>query len=220
MTTISRDEGRAARLVSAADATDGFLDPEEGRALVAAARLAAASPHPLLEVGSYLGRSTLYLAAGLCAAGDSEAVLFSVDHHRGSEEMQAGWEYHDGSLVDPLTGRMDSLPRWRARIESAEAEDLVVGVIGDSARVAANWSTPLSLVFIDGGHGEEVAWADYRGWSEHLVTGGLLIFHDVYPDPSEGGRPPYECYLDAISSGRFEERNGPRVGSLRELVRC
>jgi predicted O-methyltransferase YrrM len=214
-----RSTQRAEALLAEADTTEGFLSPDEGRALMrAATRAARANAHPLLEVGSYLGRSALYLAAGLCAAGDGDAVLFSIDHHHGSEEMQAGWEHHDASLVDSSSGRMDSLPRWRARIDAAGAEDLVVGVIGDSARIAANWTTPLGFVFIDGGHGDAVAWADYREWSAHIAPGGLLLFHDVFADPADGGRPPYECYLDAISSGRFVERPGSNVGSLRELT--
>ena len=100
---------------------------------------------------------------------------------------------------------MGSLGAWRRAIEMAEAEDLVVGVVGDSARVAANWSTRAALVFIDGGHGAGPCWADYRGWARHVAAGGFLVFHDVFPDPAEGGRPPYECYLDALGSGRFTE---------------
>jgi predicted O-methyltransferase YrrM len=195
----------------------GFMPPDEGDALYDAARAAAdAVPGaPLVEVGSYCGRSTVWLGA---AARDAGTVLFAVDHHRGSEENQAGWEWHDAALVDPRTGRMDTLPAFRRTIESAGLEDVVVAVVGESPVVARHWSTPAALVFIDGGHGVEPARADYDGWARHVAPGGRLAIHDVFPDPADGGRPPYEeIYLPALASGRFEEI--AVAGSLRVLER-
>jgi hypothetical protein len=186
------------------------LSATEGRSLQEAASAATRSGlGPLLEIGSYLGRSTLFLAAGIVAAG-APTVLYSLDHHHGSEEMQAGWPDHDPSLIDKATGMMDSLPRWRRRIEECEADDIVIGLIGRSDLVAANWATPLSFVFIE--------WADYRGWSPRLAPGGLLAIHDVFADPRSGGRPPYECYRDALDSGRFVEVPAYAAESLRVLV--
>jgi predicted O-methyltransferase YrrM len=216
---MTLDHGtRAEELVRHAATTPGFLSATEGRVLQRAAAAATrAELGPLLEIGSYLGRSTLFLAAGVVEAGAS-TVLYSLDHHHGSEEMQAGWPDHDPSLVDEATGQMDSLTRWRRRIDECRADDVVVGIVGRSDIVAANWTTPLSFVFIDGGHGTEVEWADYRGWSEKLAPGGLLAIHDVFPDPADGGRPPYECYLDALASGRFVEATGYAAESLRVLL--
>jgi predicted O-methyltransferase YrrM len=214
----STEHARAEELHLLAEATTGFLSSAEGRVLRdAAARAASSGLGPLLEIGSYLGRSTLFLTAGIVEAGAS-TVLYSLDHHHGSEEMQAGWPDHDPSLVDTTNGKMDSLMRWRRRIEDCGADDVVIGVLGRSEIVSANWTTPLSLVFIDGGHGTEVEWADYRGWSAKIAPGGLLAIHDVFPDPSDGGRPPYECYLDALDSGRFVEATGYAADSLRVLV--
>ena len=211
---------RRDELLARAAGTPGFLPLEEALALSNAAERAARSAKgPLLEIGSYLGRSTLFLAAGVVASGRDDVTLYSLDHHRGSEEMQAGWPHHDPALVDPLNNKMDSLPHWRRHLEQAGAEDLVVGIVGRSATVARDWTTTLSLVFIDGGHGEEVAWADYAGWAPKVATGGLLVIHDVFENPAEGGRPPYECYLDAISTGAFVEDRGAGSGSLRVLVR-
>jgi predicted O-methyltransferase YrrM len=213
-------DDRTRRLLAAARAAEGFMPDEEGTALhEAAARAAGEGPEPLLEVGAYLGRSTLYLAAAVCRAGAGRGLLYSLDHHHGSEENQAGWEHHDPTLVDPETGRMDTLGRWRRTIELAGAEDLVVAVVGDSARVAAAWTTPLRFVFVDGGHGVEPAWADYRGWAPKVVAGGVLAIHDVFPDPADGGRPPYEIYCAALASGCFEEDAGAGCGSLRVLRR-
>ncbi len=172
---------------------------------------------PLLEIGTYCGKSALYLGS---AARDTGAVLFSVDHHRGSEENGPGWEHHDASLVDARTGRTDTLPWARRALEDAGLEDHVVLVVGASATVAAAWAAPLALVFIDGGHGEEVASADYRLWGPKVAAGGYLAIHDVFPDPADGGRPPYEMYLDALASGRWVEEEPLGCGSLRVLRRA
>ncbi|MEZ5159692.1 MAG: class I SAM-dependent methyltransferase [Marmoricola sp.] len=90
--------------------------------------------------------------------------VFTVDHHRGSEENQAGWEHHDSSVVDPEFGLMDTLPTFRKAIARAGLEDQVIAVIGKSTTVSKHWRTPLSLLFIDGGHSEEPAQADYTGF--------------------------------------------------------
>ncbi len=192
------------------------MPEDEGAALHRAGLAAAAAGiGPLLEVGTYCGKSALYLGDAARAHGQ---VLFSVDHHRGSEENQAGWEHHDTEVVDD-TGRMDTLPFARRAVAAAGLEDHVVLVVGVSVTVAASWAAPLSLLFIDGGHGEEVAWGDYRAWTPHVATGGLLAIHDVFEDPAEGGRPPYELYCDAVTSGRFSEVPGAGCGSLRVLRR-
>jgi predicted O-methyltransferase YrrM len=205
------------RLRDAALAAVGFMPPDEGDALYAAARTAAAAVPgaPLVEIGTYCGRSTIWLGA---AARDAGTVLFTVDHHRGSEENQAGWQFHDESLVDGRTGRMDTLPVFRRTIEAAGLEDVVVAVVGPSPVVARHWTTPAALVFIDGGHGVEPARADYEGWSGAVAPGGRLAIHDVFPDPADGGRPPYEeIYRPALASGRFREVAA--TGSLRVLAR-
>jgi MMP 1-O-methyltransferase len=211
-------EARATALLAAAHATQGFLPEDEAMALhEAAARAARASLGPLVEIGSYLGRSALFIAAAIAASG-TDTLLYSVDHHRGSEEMQAGWEHHDASLVD-ASGQMNSLGRFRTGLENAGATDLVIGVLGDSARIAAHWPGSVGLVFIDGGHGDAIEWADYVGWTPHLPVGGRLVIHDVFEDPRDGGRSPYRCYRDALDSGAFEEEDEVSCASLRVLIR-
>ena len=198
-------------------ATKGFMPEHEGDALHAAAIAAAeAVPGaPFVEVGSYCGRSTIWLGD---AARHSATALFAVDHHRGSEENQAGWEHHDRELVDETTGLMDSLPRFRSAIHAAGLESTVVAVVGPSPVVAAHWATPVAMLFIDGGHGVQHARADFEGWTPHVAAGGTLAIHDVFPDPADGGRPPYEeIYLPAIAGGRFELAS--IAGSLRTLLR-
>jgi predicted O-methyltransferase YrrM len=202
-----------AGLRRAAEAADGFMPPVEGLALFdAAAQYAARGP--VLEIGSYCGKSTIYLAAAARAAGQP---VITVDHHRGSEEHQPGWEYHDPALVDAATGRLDTLPRLRATLAAAGLEDDVVVVVGRSAEVAALWGTLLGMVFIDGGHSEQAALTDYEGWAPWVAPGGVLAIHDVFPDPADGGRPPYLVYQRALKSGAFTEVGV--TGSLRLLER-
>ncbi len=197
-------------------AAKGFMPPEEGDALYAAAVAAARSVDgPMVEIGSYCGRSTVWLGGAARLTG---RMLFAIDHHRGSEENQPGWEHHDPTVVDPRTGRMDTLPMFRSTIHDAGLEDVVVAIVGQSPTVARYWATPLSLLFIDGGHGDEPARLDYDGWSPHVAVGGTLAIHDVFPDPAGGGRPPYEqIYLPALRSGGFAEIGA--IGSLRLLRR-
>jgi predicted O-methyltransferase YrrM len=198
-----------------AEATRGFMPPEEGLALHAAAvQVPADVVGPLLEIGSYCGKSAVYLGA---AAVESDRVLFSVDHHRGSEENQPGWEWHEPDLVDPAVGRIDTLPWFRRTITGAGLEDVVVAVVGESVTVARWWSTPLALLFIDGGHGRQVAHADYDAWAGKVAEGGRLAIHDVFPDPRDGGRPPYEIYRRALEGGLYDEIAA--CGSLRVLER-
>lgn len=198
-------------------ATTGFMPPEEGDALhVAALEAGTACPgSPFVEVGSYCGRSTLWLAD---AARRSRTVVFAVDHHHGSEENQEGWEWHDPSLVDPETGRMDTLMRFRRTIVAAGMDDVVIAVVGQSPSVAKYWSTPLALLFIDGGHGVEPARQDYLGWTPHVARGGVLAIHDVFTDPAQGGQAPYdEIFRPALESGLFALES--TCGSLRVLRR-
>jgi predicted O-methyltransferase YrrM len=207
---------RRDHLFAVARAAEGFMPDDEGEALYRAAlRAGRASPAAtFVEVGAWCGKSTVYLGAAAEASG---AVLFSLDHHHGSEENQAGWEHHDPGLVDPDTGRIDTLPHWRRTVGRAELEATVVGLVGDSPIVAGRWSTPLDFCFIDGGHGDVPAWADYRGWSPHVPVGGLLAIHDVFPDPADGGRPPFDLWRHALDSGAFTEDG--ECGSLRVLKR-
>ena len=195
------------------DQVKGFLDPEEGRALYDHAHEAALSG-PVLEVGSYCGKSTVYLGEA-CRARD--VSLFAVDHHRGSEEHQPGEEYHDEQLFDSGAGLMDSFREFRRTMREAQLEEIVVPVVASSAVAARNWHSPLGMVFIDGGHSMEAALTDYRSWSNHVVKGGYLAIHDIFPDPSEGGQAPYEIFKLALASGLFEEH--ARIKTLGILRR-
>ncbi len=191
----------------------GFLDVDEGAALYEHA-LVAADLGPLLEVGSYCGKSSVYLGT---ACKSKQTILFAVDHHRGSEEHQLGEEYHDPDLYDARFSKMDSFPQFRHTLACANLEDVVVPIVALSVLAARYWTTPLSLVFIDGGHSMQAALNDYRSWAGHIIRGGLLVIHDVFPNPAEGGRPPFEIWKLAQESGLFEAL--PLVKSLGVLRR-
>lgn len=201
-------------ILAAFEAAKGFMPVDEGLALYAAAAEAATLGLPLVEVGTYCGRSTILVADAARGAG---VLAVTVDHHRGSEEQQPGWEYHDATVVDPEVGRMDTLPTFRRTLHAAGLEEHVLALVGRSPQAAAVWQAPVGLVFIDGGHTDEHATADYEGWAPHLAPGGLLVIHDVFADPADGGQAPYRIYRRALESGAFTEISAH--GSLHVLRR-
>ncbi|MGC8509456.1 MAG: class I SAM-dependent methyltransferase [Acidimicrobiales bacterium] len=207
---------RLDELLALAEATPGFMPRDEGLALYEHARAYGdqTAGGTWLEIGAWCGKSALYLGA---AAEASASVLYSLDHHHGSEENQPGWEHFDAALVDPFDGRLNTLPTWQHTIARAALESTVIGLVGPSAVVAHHFTQPLDVLFVDGGHGARVAWEDYELWTPKVVPGGLLMIHDVFPDPADGGRPPYEIYCAALASGRFIPR--AERGSLRVLER-
>jgi len=193
------------------DSVRGFLEPPEGEALH---DTAAEVCHlaPCLEIGSYCGKSTIYLGTACQAQG---ATLFALDHHRGSEEHQPGEGYHDPGLYDEDAGAMDSFREFRKNLCAAGLENTVVPVVAPSAVAARHWATPLSLVFIDGGHSLGAAMMDYESWAPKIVSGGVLAIHDIFPNPGEGGQAPYKVLQRALASGQFEEMR--RVKTLALL---
>ncbi|MEV8633988.1 class I SAM-dependent methyltransferase [Streptosporangium sp. NPDC051023] len=202
-----------ADLLHAAKRAKGFMPHAEGLVLFETA-VEYGPRGPICEIGTYCGKSAVYLGAGARQAG---SVVLTVDHHRGSEEIQPGWAYHDPTLMDPRFGKMDSLPTFRHTIAAAGLEEEVIAIVGRSERVAELWNTPLAMLFIDGGHSQDPVTRDYEGWAPHVVQGGALVFHDVYPDPAEGGQAPYHVYLRVLASGAFKEVR--QEGSLRVLER-
>jgi predicted O-methyltransferase YrrM len=200
------------RELAVARVAKGFMPDAEGLALHRAG-IDGGRAGPLLEIGSYCGKSAVYLGT---AAREAGTVLFTIDHHHGSEENQAGWEHHDAEVVDARTGRMDTLPFFRRTVEEAGLEDVVIGVLGDSPTVGRYWTTPLGFLFIDGGHAEAVAMADYETWARHVVVGGVLAVHDVFDDAADGGQAPFHVWERAVAEGFTPLAT---TGSLRTLRR-
>jgi predicted O-methyltransferase YrrM len=211
--TTSEGAGIPADLLEHARAAKGFMPEDEGAFLH---RLAVEhlGDGPGLEIGSYCGKSAIWLGA---AARATRSTVFTLDHHRGSEENQAGWEHHDPTLVDDELGLMDTLPTFRHTIARAGLEDVVVAVVGASTTVAAHWRTPVSLLFIDGGHAEVHAQNDYSGFARWVAPGGVLVIHDVFERPEEGGQAPFHVWQRAVASSAFTPTE--TVGSMRALAR-
>lgn len=201
------------RLFTFAEQITGFMPADEGRALYDAA-LRYLADGVGVEIGTYCGKSTVLLGG---AARQTGGVLYTVDHHHGSEEHQAGWEYHDASLVNPDTGLFDTLPTLRRTLDAAGLDEYIVAVVGKSPVAARGWRTPLRLLFIDGGHSEHAARQDFDGWAKWVDTGGALIIHDVFPDPADGGQAPFRIYREALHTGDFREVSA--TGSMRVLER-
>ncbi len=192
----------------------GFLDPDEGETLYRHA-LEAATLAPCLEVGSYCGKSTVYLGSA-CKAVNS--ILYAVDHHRGSEEHQPGEEYHDESLFDADEKLVDTFREFRRTLKIAGLEENVVPIVAPTRVASKRWVNPLGMVFIDGGHSMSAAQTDYRAWVQFIVPGGVLAIHDLFPDPSQGGQAPITIYRLALASGMFEELPGVKtLGLLRRV---
>ncbi|MDA1073412.1 MAG: class I SAM-dependent methyltransferase [Proteobacteria bacterium] len=189
------------KLLSDPDLVKGFLDPAEGARLYDLVSTAPAGP--VLEVGSYCGKSTLYLGS---ACFVQNRILYAVDHHRGSEEHQLGEEYHDPSLYDADVQKMDSFRTFRTTIDQAGLQNTVVPIVAASELAGRHWATKLAMVFIDGGHSLEAAMTDCKTWSPHIVPGGFLAIHDIFENPADGGQAPHQIYKHSIASGLFVER--------------
>ncbi|MCH9666873.1 MAG: class I SAM-dependent methyltransferase [Actinomycetia bacterium] len=203
----------SATLFNLADRVTGFMPADEGNALYNTA-LGYLGTGIGVEIGTYCGKSTVLLGA---AAKQTGGLVYTVDHHHGSEEHQAGWEYHDATLVDPASGLFDTLPALRRTLDSAGLDDHVVAIVGRSHVVARGWRSPLRFLFIDGGHTEEAANRDFEGWAPWVEVGGALVIHDVFPDPADGGQAPFHIYRRALKTGDF--RAVAATGSLRVLER-
>lgn len=196
------------------DSIKGFLSDDEAAALYQRA-LEVSGQGPVLEIGSYCGKSTIYLGLA-CRRTDS--TVFALDHHRGSEEHQLGEFFHDPDLYDSSEGVMDTFRDFRHNISRAGLNDTVVPVVAGSDAAARHWHTPLSMVFIDGGHSLDAALTDYRCWMPHLKRGGILAIHDLFDDPHEGGQAPFAIYRMAQASGLFESlEQVDSLGVLRRL---
>ena len=189
----------------------GFLNHQEGLALYEIAKTVS-HLGPLLEVGSYCGKSTAYLGQ---AAQYTDNVVFAIDHHRGSEEHQLGQEYHDKDLYDPVAERINSFTLFEKNINDLKLNDTVIPIVAPSQLVAKFWKTPLGMVFIDGSHSEESAQADFENWAHQILPGGVLAIHDVFDDPEKGGQAPFNIWKKAFSSGLYLDMK--QVKTLRFL---
>ena len=189
------------KLPESLSTTKGFLSNDEGEVLYKVAEMAS-NLGSILEIGSYCGKSTIYLALG-CRKNNK--IVFTIDHHKGSEEHQIGESFHDPDLVNTQTGTIDSFSEFRKNISDPGVEDNIVPIVAKSSVVATAWQTPLAMIFIDGGHSLQAAMDDYRNWSQFLLRDGFLAIHDVFEAPEDGGQAPRAIYDLALASGLFSQ---------------
>jgi len=177
----------------------GFMDKDEAQRLYDVA-LEASKTGPVVEIGSYCGKSA-YIIGSACKK--NKGVLFSIDHHKGSEEQQKGEEYFDPDLYDSSLSRVNTLPFFQRTLFQNALEDIVIAVVSSSAAAGKFWTTPISMLFIDGGHSFEAAFKDYQTWAPHIQPEGFLVIHDIFFDPQKGGQAPRQVYEIALESGDY-----------------
>ena len=175
----------------------GFMPNHEGEALMSWAKTFS-KIGPLLEIGSFCGKSSIYL--GL-AAKEKNQVVFTIDHHKGSEEHQLNEEYFDPEIYDESLNSVNTFPLFLKNIRIFDLEDSVIPIVSSSASVAKGWNKNLGMVFVDGSHSLEAATLDYESWGSHIKNGGALVIHDIFEDPNLGGQAPYEIYKRALNDG-------------------
>ena len=156
----------------------------------------------VLEIGTYCGKSALNFSD---IAKDVNGLVYTVDHHTGSEEHQYGEEYHDSELFDERLKKFNTLPEFLNNLKFKKMAKFIIPIIDNSQNASKVFSEKISLLFIDGGHSFETALSDYNAWKDKICSGGLLVIHDVFPNPKDGGRPPYEIYTLARESKEFND---------------
>ncbi len=179
----------------------GFMDDNEAFQLYNIA-LKASQNGPVLEIGSYCGKSA-YIIGSACKQKDS--ILFSIDHHKGSEEQQKGGEYFDPDLFDSKLSRINTFPFFQQTLTQTGLENTVVPIVASSNLAGKMWKTSLSMLFIDGGHSFDTVYEDFLTWACHILPGGFLVMHDIFLNPDKGGQAPRQVYEIAIASQDFEE---------------
>ena len=182
------------------DSIKGFMDQEEAVRLYNIS-LEASKNGPVLEIGSYCGKSA-YIIGTACK--QHNAILFSIDHHKGSEEQQPGQEYYDPELFDARLSRINTFPFFQETIRKNALENTVVPIVASSDIAGKMWNSPISMLFIDGGHSFDAAYNDYLTWAFHIKPEGFLVIHDIFLDADKGGQAPRRVYEIAIESGDYE----------------
>ena len=175
----------------------GFLDHKEGEALYIYCKKFCVQGIAV-EIGSYCGKSACYLGQ---ACKENNSYLYSIDHHRGSEEQQLGQEYFDEEIYDHKQERVDTLPFFLKNIATHNLEEFIKPLVMDSESASKIVENNINMIFIDGSHTFNSARNDYEWWKNKIREGGILAIHDIYDSESEGGQAPKEIYLRSLSEG-------------------
>lgn len=183
------------------DSIKGFMDEQEAKRLYSIA-LSAAEHGPILEIGSYCGKSS-YIIGSACK--QKKSILFSIDHHKGSEEHQLDEEYFDLHLYDKNLSRVNTFPCFQETLFRTGLENTVVPIVTDSSTAGKMWKTPVSMLLIDGGHSFDAVYNDFLTWAWHIKSNGFLVIHDLFKEPEKGGQAPWKVYKLALESKDYTE---------------
>ncbi|GMV93086.1 MAG: hypothetical protein AMXMBFR82_28640 [Candidatus Hydrogenedentota bacterium] len=151
---------------------DGWLDDMQGYVL---SLMAEQGPGvgAVVEIGSFKGRSTAWLAYGAKTAGREKVT--AIDPFTGSPEHQAGQEWADSDLA----ALGSTLPVFEENLRKLDLFDHVTPVVSTSADAAREWKGPIRLLFVDGDHSYDGSRLDFELWAPHVVPGGLVALHDI-----------------------------------------
>ena len=150
------------------DGVDGWLSVDQVTRLYGAAA-AVAPGGQVVEIGSFRGRSTIVLAAGV----DDETTVVAIDPHagndRGPQEI-SGYTHEAQSDHEIFT----------ANLAVAAVADRVRHVREFSDRAVDAVSGEIALLFIDGAHRFAPARSDIRTWGSRVADGGEMLIHDSF----------------------------------------
>ena len=193
------------------DNLKGFMPKHEGIALTKWSKKFS-SIGPIMEIGSYCGKSAIYLSKGAIL---NDQLVYTIDHHFGSEEHQIKEEYFDSEIFDYKNQRVNTLPLLIKNINKIQVKN-IVPIVSNSVDIASKWDAKLGMVFIDGGHSFKAANNDYVSWSTKIKKNGALVIHDIFENPDEGGQAPFEIFQKALKNN-FEVYE--RVDTLACLIK-
>ena len=193
------------------DNLKGFMPKHEGIALTKWSEKFS-SIGPIMEIGSYCGKSAIYLSKGAIL---NDQLVYTIDHHFGSEEHQIKEEYFDSEIFDYKNQRVNTLPLLIKNINKIQVKN-IVPIVSNSVDIASKWNAKLGMVFIDGGHSFKAANNDYVSWSTKIKKNGALVIHDIFENPDEGGQAPFEIFQKALKNN-FEVYE--RVDTLACLIK-
>lgn len=146
----------------------GFLSEAEGRLLYRLAKNCRGSG-AIVEIGSWKGRSTIWLAFGSKDGAGKKIV--AVDPHMSSPEMPQG----------------NSFKEFRQNLKNAGVEEMVEPVVKTSEEAALGFRGKAEFVFIDGDHSYGHAKQDFELWFPKVEEHGVMAFHDtmLVPGPKK-----------------------------------
>lgn len=157
------EEIKAVEIIT--DRLDGWLHPQEGKFLYKAAKNCKGKG-VIVEIGSWKGKSTIWLAKGSKAG--SGVKVYAIDPHTGSSENRDKY------------GKVWTYPEFEHNITEADVQDIVVPLIKTSEESGREWDgKAIELLWIDGAHEYEMVKQDFELWSQYLIEGGIIAFHDT-----------------------------------------